>query len=172
MAWYDNILWSLSRPGRLQGHFPPHSSLGTLAFRSAVVAVKESWRQEPGARKNRTAGRELGQDDDDDKGAGFRSCRNPSYTTGSRTPQCTAVGQTTAPLQQIRSASREAYPVPSLKHITHRAGDHNSARLSRRALEITDTELNVIAALAIIGLSTSPKNGYSRPAATGTPMAL
>jgi hypothetical protein len=35
---------------------------------------------------------------------------------------------------------------------------HNSARLSRRALEITYTELKVIAALAIVGLSPSPKN--------------
>jgi hypothetical protein len=36
---------------------------------------------------------------------------------------------------------------------------HNSAFLSRSAFAITDTELNVIAALAIIGLSRIPKNG-------------
>ena len=36
-------------------------------------------------------------------------------------------------------------------------------------MPITDTELNVIAALAIIGLSSNPKNGYSTPAAIGTP---
>ena len=37
---------------------------------------------------------------------------------------------------------------------------HQSAtRRSRRALAITETELNVIAALAIIGLSNQPKMG-------------
>jgi len=46
------------------------------------------------------------------------------------------------------------------------------ARLSRSALAITDTELNVIAALAIIGLSNTPSTGYRMPAATGTPSAL
>ena len=37
---------------------------------------------------------------------------------------------------------------------------------------MTDTELNVIAALAQIGLMRTPVNGYSTPAATGTPTAL
>ena len=36
---------------------------------------------------------------------------------------------------------------------------HNAARLNRRALPITDTELKVMAALAMIGLSSSPKTG-------------
>ena len=44
--------------------------------------------------------------------------------------------------------------------------------LNRSAFAITDTELKVIAALAIIGLSRSPKNGYRTPAATGTPATL
>ena len=39
-------------------------------------------------------------------------------------------------------------------------------------VEITDTELNVIAALAQIGLISSPTTGYRIPAATGTPSAL
>jgi len=34
-----------------------------------------------------------------------------------------------------------------------------SSRLSRRALAMTETELKVMAALAMIGLSSSPKNG-------------
>ena len=38
-------------------------------------------------------------------------------------------------------------------------GPHRAARLSRKALPITDTELNVIAALAIIGLSSTPSHG-------------
>ena len=39
---------------------------------------------------------------------------------------------------------------------------YSSTRRNRSAFAITDTELNVIAALAIIGLSRMPKNGYSR----------
>jgi hypothetical protein len=37
---------------------------------------------------------------------------------------------------------------------------------------MTDTELKVMAALAIIGLSNNPNAGYSTPAATGTPSTL
>jgi hypothetical protein len=43
---------------------------------------------------------------------------------------------------------------------------------NRSAFAITETELNVMAALAIIGLSSKPKNGYSAPAAIGTPSKL
>ena len=43
---------------------------------------------------------------------------------------------------------------------------------SRSALLITETELRLMAAPAIIGLSSKPKKGYSRPAATGMPRAL
>ena len=49
---------------------------------------------------------------------------------------------------------------------------YNSICRSRSAFEMTDTELNVIAALAIIGLSNNPVNGYSTPAAIGTPSRL
>jgi len=49
---------------------------------------------------------------------------------------------------------------------------HSSARLNRNAFAMTETELNVIAALASIGLNSSPTNGYSTPAATGTPSTL
>jgi hypothetical protein len=37
--------------------------------------------------------------------------------------------------------------------------DHSASLLSRSALAITETELKVIAALAIMGLSSKPKNG-------------
>jgi hypothetical protein len=37
--------------------------------------------------------------------------------------------------------------------------DHSAARLNRSALPITVTELNVIAALAMTGLSSKPKAG-------------
>lgn len=42
----------------------------------------------------------------------------------------------------------------------------------RKALLMTETELRLIAAPAMIGLSSRPKNGYSTPAATGIPSAL
>lgn len=45
-------------------------------------------------------------------------------------------------------------------------------RRRRSALPITLTELRLIAALAIIGLSRRPKNGYSTPAAIGMPSTL
>src|SRR4051812_27947846 len=48
----------------------------------------------------------------------------------------------------------------------------SSTRRRRRAFAITLTELTLMAAPAIIGLSTHPKSGYSTPAASGTPSAL
>src|SRR6202049_5364154 len=50
--------------------------------------------------------------------------------------------------------------------------DHNANFLNRSALAITETELNVIAALAIVGLSSRQKNGYRTPAASGIPIVL
>ena len=47
-----------------------------------------------------------------------------------------------------------------------------SIRRSRNAFPITDTELKLIAAAAIIGLNRIPKNGYNTPAAIGTPIVL
>ena len=49
---------------------------------------------------------------------------------------------------------------------------YSRTRRRRSALAMTDTELNVIAALAMIGVSSSPKTGYRTPAAIGTPSAL
>ena len=51
--------------------------------------------------------------------------------------------------------------------------DQGSAtRRNRSAFAITETDERLIAALAIIGESTHPKNGYSTPAASGIPSAL
>ena len=61
------------------------------------------------------------------------------------------------------------------QHEQQRAGPHvhySTTFLKRRALAMTDTELNVIAALAIIGFRSSLNAGYRTPAATGTPRAL
>ena len=44
--------------------------------------------------------------------------------------------------------------------------------LSRNALAITEAELKLIAKAAIIGDSSQPVNGKSKPAANGTPSAL
>jgi len=55
---------------------------------------------------------------------------------------------------------------------TRHSDDHSACRRSRSALPMTETELNVIAALAMIGLSSRPKAGYRTPAATGTPSVL
>ena len=48
----------------------------------------------------------------------------------------------------------------------------NAAPRKRSALPITDAELKLIASAAIIGDSSQPVNGYSTPAASGTPIAL
>src|SRR3984957_11613278 len=49
---------------------------------------------------------------------------------------------------------------------------YNEAVRRRNALAITETELKLIAAAAIIGLSSNPNTGKSTPAASGTPNAL
>ena len=49
---------------------------------------------------------------------------------------------------------------------------YNCARRNRSALPITETELKLMAAAAIIGLSSRPMTGYKIPAAIGTPSAL
>lgn len=49
---------------------------------------------------------------------------------------------------------------------------YNFIFLKRSEFAITDTELKLIAAAARIGLSNNPKNGYSTPAAIGTPIEL
>lgn len=43
---------------------------------------------------------------------------------------------------------------------------------NRNEFKITDTELKLMAAAARIGLRRQPKNGYSTPAAMGTPSTL
>ncbi len=50
--------------------------------------------------------------------------------------------------------------------------DHSFTRLSLRELLITETELKLIAAAAMIGDRSNPKNGYNTPAAMGTPTEL
>ena len=49
---------------------------------------------------------------------------------------------------------------------------HSLTFRSRSALPMTDTELKLMAAPAMMGLRSKPKNGYSKPAAMGIPSAL
>ena len=49
---------------------------------------------------------------------------------------------------------------------------HSEVVRRRNAFAITETELKLIAAAAIIGLSSNPNTGKSTPAASGTPNAL
>jgi hypothetical protein len=49
---------------------------------------------------------------------------------------------------------------------------HSFVVRSLRALPITDTELKLMAAAAIIGLRSKPNAGKSTPAASGTPTTL
>ena len=49
---------------------------------------------------------------------------------------------------------------------------YNCTRLSLSELLITETELKLMAAAAIMGDNSIPKNGYSTPAAIGTPAVL
>ena len=50
--------------------------------------------------------------------------------------------------------------------------DQAPARLRRSEFAMTDTELKLIAAAAIIGLKRTPTKGYKIPAAIGTPSEL
>ena len=68
---------------------------------------------------------------------------------------------------QGREAGTDLTAVP----VRDRQSVHYAAR-SRSAFPTTDTELNDIASAAIRGDSRIPKNGYSTPAAIGTPNAL
>lgn len=52
------------------------------------------------------------------------------------------------------------------------APGYRRTRLSRRAFETTVIELTLIATLANIGCSSQPVNGYSAPAASGSPAKL
>ena len=77
------------------------------------------------------------------------------------------------PTWPARSASRRPHSLAA--RVEAGRGPASAQSLARRslsALAITDTELKVIAALAIIGLKSSPRTGYRTPAAIGTPSTL
>lgn len=79
------------------------------------------------------------------------------------------------PTPMTRLAIRSRRMVTAMKLAAarrHKSGSHRVKRRRRSALVMTDTELKLIAAAAIMGLSNRPKIGYSTPAAIGTPSAL
>src|SRR3989338_2396516 len=75
--------------------------------------------------------------------------------------RCLYIGRVNPDLQRLRqiAQARENF-------------FHIFTRFSRSAFVITDTELKLIAAAAIIGESNKPKTGYSTPAAIGMPSTL
>ena len=78
-------------------------------------------------------------------------------------------------LYELRFASAKSPDKPSRPHpasLKKRGLFHSFTRLSLSAFIITDTELKLIAAAAMTGESSNPKNGYSTPAATGMPITL
>ena len=80
-----------------------------------------------------------------------------------------------ASLAEKTDRQEQRHEMPDARHfpcIVPRSFAYKSTRRRRNALAITETELNVMAALAIIGLSRIPKNGYNTPAAMGTPAKL
>lgn len=66
----------------------------------------------------------------------------------------------------------EAYSSFAMADLAPVSFGQSLARRNRSALPITDTELKLIAAAAIIGLISNPKAGKSTPAPNGTPSAL
>lgn len=73
---------------------------------------------------------------------------------------------------QFRAASRFMHQTEAVlcQRIVRQI--HTAARLKRKALVTTDTELSAMAAPANMGDSSSPNTGYSTPAAIGMPSAL
>jgi hypothetical protein len=57
------------------------------------------------------------------------------------------------------------------EHDPHDVHDSDTCR-NRSALVITETELKLMAAAAIMGLRSRQNHGYNAPAAIGTPTAL
>ncbi len=101
---------------------------------------------------------------------GAAAQRRPSRTTVPPI-RTTAMANATFTMAQCYQRSRQ----PSVRGLTLPADPDRGYRLtrrSRRALPITETELKLIAAAAIMGLSKRPKAGYSSPAAIGTPTVL
>ena len=75
-------------------------------------------------------------------------------------------------LRWYLGASFAAHLAWEVVQLPQRASIYSLTRLSRNALPMTLTEESAIAAAAMMGESMTPRNGYSTPAAMGTPAAL
>src|SRR5258707_9719119 len=97
----------------------------------------------------------------------------PAYCDGPRGENCTGAADNRAWAADFQrhgadnKQQRCAIPTRRNPHAIYSA-----ALRRRRALAITETELKLMAALASMGLSSQPKNGYKRPAAMGIPSVL
>lgn len=76
------------------------------------------------------------------------------------------------PTDYSPTGSTPSISTPAIHWMLTGLSNYKFTLRSRNALPITDTELRLIAALAIIGESSQPKNGYKTPAATGMPSVL
>jgi len=81
-------------------------------------------------------------------------------------------GQRAVPDTRVKDRGSAYGPARGQFMSTGHPADQSASFRSRKALLMTDTELKVMAALAIIGLSRIPSTGYSAPAARGIPSAL
>ena len=110
-------------------------------------------------------------------GSALAGCDTASSRTDSRNTVVASNGVAGAGPASTASGGLAAGTLVAKEHeirdVREVTSDHASRAARRRsAFEITDTELSVIAALASMGLSSTPKNGYKSPAATGTPTML
>ena len=72
----------------------------------------------------------------------------------------------------VKSSSVPLHPAQGSSATSEVSPQRQSDFLKRKALEMTENELRLIASAAIIGESNHPVNGNSTPAASGTPSAL
>jgi hypothetical protein len=85
-------------------------------------------------------------------------------------PRHRARARSSSARAEARCAKHNGKDARTNRDVTN--GQPSDSFRSLSAFAMTETELKVIAALAIIGLNSSPDQGYRMPAATGTPATL
>jgi len=97
------------------------------------------------------------------------STREYQTDQSSPKPVPTAAGPVLGKRQKQRQKQRQPHRCAAVDRVTPY---QSFTAFNLSAFVITDTELKLIAAAAIIGFSSNPKIGYRTPAASGTPSAL
>ena len=99
-----------------------------------------------------------------------------SHTLNATSPPSTNTRRISLNARSLSGINMSTVPLyemlPLLNTPSNEGRTHNTTWRSRSALKITDTELKVMAALAIMGFKSSPHSGYRSPAAIGTPTIL